>query len=61
MKPEHAARRKIIREWMSLPKDMRQSEEQAKPFAQKAMERIPSSNDPYRRIMSWLRPRIGKP
>ena len=33
MKPEHEARRKIIREWMSLPKDKRQTEEQAKPFA----------------------------
>jgi len=41
MKPEHEARRKIIREWMSLPKDKRQSEEQAKPFAKKAMERNP--------------------
>jgi hypothetical protein len=61
MKPEHEARRKIIREWMSLPKDKRQSEEQAKPFAKKAMERIPSSADPYRQIMRWLLPRIGKP
>jgi hypothetical protein len=26
---------------MSLPKDKRQTEEQAKPFAKKAMERIP--------------------
>ncbi len=51
MKPEHEARRKIIREWMSLPKDKRQTEEQAKPFAKKAMERIPSSGDPYRQIM----------
>ena len=33
MKPEHETRRKIIREWMSLPKDKRQTEEQAKPFA----------------------------
>jgi hypothetical protein len=57
MKPEHEARRKIIREWMSPPKD----EEQAKPFAKKAMERIPSSGDPYRQIMRWLLPRIGKP
>jgi hypothetical protein len=57
MKPEHEARRKIIREWMSLPKD----EEQAKPFAKKAMERIPSSGDPYRQIMRWLLPRVGKP
>ena len=61
MKPEHEARRKIIREWMSLPKDKRQTEEQAKPFAWKAMERIPSSGDPYRQIMRWLLPRIGKP
>ena len=43
MKPEHEARRKIIREWMSLPKDKRQTEEQAKPFAKKPMERIPSA------------------
>ena len=60
MKPEHETRRKIIREWMSLPKDKRQTET-AKPFAKKAMERIPSSGDPYRLIMRWLLPRIGKP
>jgi hypothetical protein len=60
MKLEHEARRKIIREWMSVPKNKRQTEEQAKPFAKKAMERIPSSSDPYRQIMSWLRPRLGK-
>jgi hypothetical protein len=48
MKPEHETRRKIIREWMSLPKDKRQTEEQAKPFAKKAMERIASSGDRYR-------------
>src|SRR5438445_4806182 len=60
MKPEHEMRRKIIREWMSLPKDKRQTEEQAKPFAKKAMERIPSSGDPYRKIMRWLLPRIGR-
>jgi hypothetical protein len=28
MKPEHETRRKIIREWMSLPKNKRQTEEQ---------------------------------
>ena len=61
MKPEHETRRKIIREWMSLPKDKRHTEEQAEPFAKKAIERIPSSGDPYRRIMGWLLPRIGKP
>jgi hypothetical protein len=46
MKPEHETRRKIIREWMSLPTDKRQTEEQAEPFAKKAMERIPSSGEP---------------
>ncbi len=61
MMPEHGTRRKIIREWMSLPQARRQTEEQARPFAKKAMERIPSSSDPYRQIMGWLLPRIGKP
>ena len=61
MMPEHATRRKIIREWMALPPNKRQSEEQARPFATKAMERIPSSADPYRKIIGWLLPRIGKP
>ena len=56
MKPEHEALRKIIREWMSLPKDKRQTEEQAKPFAKKAMGQIPSSGDPYRQILRWLSP-----
>ena len=60
MKPEHEARRKIIREWMSLPKEKRQTEEQAKPFAKKSMERIPSSGDAFGQIMKWLQPRIGK-
>ena len=61
MKPEHEMRRKIIREWMSLPTDKRRTEEQARPFAKKAMERIPSGDDPYRQVMRWLSPRIGKP
>jgi hypothetical protein len=46
---------------MSLPKDKRQTEEQAKPFAKNAMERIPSRGDPYRKIMRWLLPCIGRP
>ena len=60
MKPEHDERRKIIRDWMALPKDKRQTKEQAKPFAEKAMERVPSLADPYARIMKWLLPRTGK-
>ena len=61
MKPEHETRRKIIREWMALPKDKRQTEEQAKPFAKKAMERIPSSGDPYQADNEMAVARIGKP
>src|SRR5437868_4263411 len=51
MKPEHEMRRKIIREWMSLPRDKRQTEEQARPFAKKAMDRMRStkpSRTPFR-------------
>jgi hypothetical protein len=33
MKPEHETRRKIIREWMSLPKDKRQTEGRSGPTA----------------------------
>ena len=58
---DHETRRKIIREWMALPKEKRQTEEQAKPFAKKATEQVPSSGDPYRQIMKWLQPRIGRP
>ncbi len=70
MKPEHEARRKIIREWRSLPKDERQTKEQAEAFARKAMDRVRSSGpgyrgttppNPYQKIMRWLLPRIGKP
>jgi hypothetical protein len=42
MKPEYEARRKIIREWMSLPKNKRENKEHATAFAKKATERIPS-------------------
>jgi hypothetical protein len=56
MKPEHETRRKIIREWMSLPKVKRQTQEQAKPFAKKAMERIPSvAGEPCRLLSSTPR------
>jgi hypothetical protein len=36
MRPEHEARRKIIREWMSQPKEKRQTKEQAEAFAIKS-------------------------
>ena len=62
MKPEHDARRTIIREWMSLPPDKRQTEGQAAAFAIKALEKhkFRCSGNPHHRIMTWLSPRIGK-
>jgi hypothetical protein len=40
MMPEHAARRAIIREWMLLAKEKRQTAEQAAAFAMKVTERV---------------------
>lgn len=61
MKPEHEERRKIIREWMVLPRDKRQTEAQVDAFVRKAMGRIAFRPDPYRQIVSWILPRVGKP
>ena len=62
MKGENEARRAIIREWMSLPREQRRTEEQAAAFARKAIEKhdFRSSSDRARRILVWLMPRIGK-
>jgi len=60
MKPEHQQRRKIIREWMSLSKEKRQTQDQADAFATKAIERIPSVRDSHTKIMRWLLPRTGR-
>ena len=68
---DHETRRKIIREWMALPKDKRQTEEQVVAFAGKAIQQNQfhrSRRDPnhqFRRdscekIMGWLLPRAGK-
>src|SRR5262249_38339771 len=59
---EHDARRTNIREWMSLPPDKRQNQEQAATFAIKALEKhkFRCSGNPHYRIMAWLSPRIGK-
>jgi hypothetical protein len=49
---------------MTLPRDKRQTEEDAAGFAAKAVKRheLPRSRfDPYRVMMGWLLPRIGKP
>jgi hypothetical protein len=61
MKPEHGVRRIIIREWMSLAKEKRQTEEQVMDFAKKVADRVPCSGDPYRKVMGWLLPRLDRP
>jgi hypothetical protein len=59
---DHETRRKIIREWMALPKEKRQTEEQVAAFAKKAAQqnefhrsrRDPSRKfrrDPYQKLM----------
>jgi hypothetical protein len=61
-KPE--IRRAVIREWMALPRDRRQTGEQTADFAAKAVQRheLPRSRrDPQRVITDWLLPRTGKP
>jgi hypothetical protein len=62
MKPEHAARRTIIREWMSLPRDLRQTQEQVAAFATKSVEKhkLQCSGDPHQRVVAWLSPRRGR-
>ena len=61
----HETRRKIIREWMALPKDKRHTEEQVVAFAKKATEqnefhrsrRDPDHKfrrDPYQKVLGWL-------
>jgi hypothetical protein len=60
---DHEMRRKIIRQWRSLPKDQRQTAQQAAAFAKKALEENElqrSRRDPYERVMGWLLPRIGR-
>ena len=58
---DHETRRKILRQWRSLPKDKRQTAEQAAAFARKAMEENElqrSRRAPYERVLGWLLPRI---
>ena len=57
-------RRAVIREWMGLSRDKRQTEEQTTSFVEKAMQRheLPRSRRaPHRVILGWLLPRTGKP
>jgi hypothetical protein len=61
---EHETRRKVIREWMKLPKDKRQTEEQVAVFAKRTVQQNEfqrSRRDPYQKVMGWLLLRVGRP
>jgi hypothetical protein len=63
MRPENDLRRRVIREWMSLPRDKRQNHEQAGAFAAKVVQTNTIGArraDPYKIVMAWLSPRTGK-
>jgi hypothetical protein len=59
---DHETRRKIIRQSMALPKDKRETAEQATAFAKQAVEQNDQRDrrDPYKRMMGWLLPRVGR-
>jgi hypothetical protein len=51
------ARREIIREWRSLPKELRQTDEQAATFAMQIKDKYKFSSDsadPYQTVRGWL-------
>jgi RNA polymerase alpha subunit len=51
------ARHEIIREWRSLPKDLRQTDEQAAAFAMQIKDKYKfssGSTDPYQTVKDWL-------
>jgi hypothetical protein len=53
---ETETRRKIIRQWMALPKDKRQTAEQAAAFAERAAEQSELYAQPARSLL----PRVGR-
>ena len=62
LKRQREARRKIIRQWMRLSKDKRQSSDEISAFAKIAAQQnenafVHSRRDPYEKIMGWLLPR----
>ena len=62
MEKQREARRKIIRQWVKLPKDKRESMEGISEFARTAAQQnekafVRSRRGPYEKIMGWLLPR----
>jgi hypothetical protein len=59
MKRQREARRKIIRQWMRLSRDKRQSIDEISAFAKIAVQQnenafVHSRRKPYEKIMGWL-------
>jgi hypothetical protein len=51
------ARHEIIREWRSLPKELRQTDEQVAAFAMQIKDKYKfssDSTDPYQIVKGWL-------
>jgi hypothetical protein len=62
LKRQREARRKIIRQWMRLSRDKRQSIDEISTFAKIAAQQnedafVHSRRNPYEKIMGWLLPR----
>jgi hypothetical protein len=60
---ERPIRRRIIREWMALSADKRQTVEQVKDFAERVASQhqfARSCRDPGHKITGWLLPRLGR-
>jgi hypothetical protein len=61
MRPEPDVRRKVIREWMLLSRDKRQTLEQAAAFATRVVQaNAIGRENPHDTVMAWLSPRIGR-
>jgi hypothetical protein len=56
------ARRLLLAEWLSLPKEKRMTKLQAIEFALKAVRRYPfkSNGEPYLEVVHWLSLHVGK-
>jgi hypothetical protein len=65
LKRQREARRKIIRQWMRLSRDKRQSIDEISAFAKIAAQQnedafIHNRRNPYEKIMGWLLPRAHR-
>jgi hypothetical protein len=65
MKRQRETRRKIIRQWIRLSKDKRQSINEISAFAKTAAQQnanafVHSRRNPHEKIMGWLLPRAHR-